>query len=184
MNSDLIYSKAVNYFAKVVEHGSVSKAAKNMHVSQSTISVAIQNLEDDLNYDLLIRGRGKTGVRLTTKGQALFDFLKSQHQILATLDRTTPNSEPLKVAAIQYVACNFLVPALDIMKQKSSTRIYSVRSDQAVEAIKKGKMDLAFIVSQSRPLRDKDYCIQIKEESVGVVGLKSKFPELSRAKSV
>lgn len=56
-------------FLKTVETGNISKAAEMLNYTQSGISHAIQALEKEMGFDLLIRG--KTGVRLTEKGKRI-----------------------------------------------------------------------------------------------------------------
>lgn len=63
----------IEAFLKVVEYGSISKAAENLYLSQSTLSDRIKNLEKDLNIKLFIRKGGFKGVELTEKGK---EFLK------------------------------------------------------------------------------------------------------------
>ncbi|MEZ9425425.1 LysR family transcriptional regulator [Vibrio lentus] len=56
-------------FIAVVEEGSFSSAARKLGKSQSTVSIAVQNLESDLGFNLFNREHSK--VWLTEKGKRL-----------------------------------------------------------------------------------------------------------------
>src|SRR5947209_947890 len=61
--------KDLRYFTAIAESGSMTAAAKTLHVSQPTLTVAMQNLEEELKTQLLVRER--SGVRLTATGDEL-----------------------------------------------------------------------------------------------------------------
>ncbi|MDA0182131.1 LysR family transcriptional regulator [Solirubrobacter phytolaccae] len=61
--------RQLRYFLAVVEHGSVSRAAVELHLSQSALSEALRKLEVELGVELLTRG-GR-GVTPTAAGDAL-----------------------------------------------------------------------------------------------------------------
>ncbi|WP_026573052.1 LysR family transcriptional regulator [Bacillus sp. UNC438CL73TsuS30] len=62
--------KQIQYFTEVVKHGSFSKAAENLHLSQPNISKIVKNLEEELNAKLLIRTTRK--FELTDTGKLLY----------------------------------------------------------------------------------------------------------------
>ena len=59
--------RQLRYFKAVVEHGSFSRAAESIHVSQPALSLQIRELEDTLGSSLL--ERGSRGVILTPLGR-------------------------------------------------------------------------------------------------------------------
>ena len=68
--------KVMKYFMAAAHHKSLSKAASDMNISQSAISLAVDSLEKELGLDLLIRQRSK-GVSLTVKGQEVLTRIQS-----------------------------------------------------------------------------------------------------------
>jgi len=75
-------SAALSYFVAVAEAGSFTAAARELHISQPSLSVAIKKLEEELDTQLLVRGR--RGVSLTVTGEAL---LRNARLVLGTLER-------------------------------------------------------------------------------------------------
>ena len=67
----------LEYLEKIVELGSMNEAAKALFLSQPSLSQAIKELEEEMNFKLLIRS--KTGVSLTDEGR---EFMAYAHQIL------------------------------------------------------------------------------------------------------
>ena len=61
--------RQIEYFAEVAKHLSFTKAASTLHVSQPSISKAIQNLEAELGVPLLYRSSKR--LELTDAGQAV-----------------------------------------------------------------------------------------------------------------
>jgi molybdate transport repressor ModE-like protein len=72
----------LRYFAAIAQSGSMTAAAKALHVSQPTLTVAMQNLEEQLKTQLLVRER--SGVRLTATGDEL---LKHANDVFHLLER-------------------------------------------------------------------------------------------------
>ena len=73
----------LRYFQAVARSGSLSKAARLLHVSQPTITVAIHHLEERLKTTLLLRDR--QGVTLSTTGQ---EVLRCAEEVFALIERT------------------------------------------------------------------------------------------------
>ena len=60
-------SRHINYFLAVAEHGSFTRAASALHVSQPALSQQIRQLEESLGVPLFDRS-GRT-IRLTDAGE-------------------------------------------------------------------------------------------------------------------
>lgn len=61
----------LEFLLALSREGSYQKAAKRLNVSQSTISMAVKNLEDELDY-LLVQ-RSSKGISFTEKGQQVLE---------------------------------------------------------------------------------------------------------------
>ena len=70
--------RQLQYFIAVAEQGSVSRAAQNLSISQSSVTEAIKELEGDLGVGLFVRH--PRGLSITHKGQ---QFLRHATKILA-----------------------------------------------------------------------------------------------------
>ncbi|WP_221794116.1 LysR family transcriptional regulator [Oceanobacter mangrovi] len=73
--------RQIRYFIAIAETGSVSAAAQAVHISQSTLTTAIKQLEEDLNASLF--SRHAKGMELTHQGH---QFLRQAYLVMASVD--------------------------------------------------------------------------------------------------
>lgn len=71
----------LHYFIAVSKHKSMTAAAKQIHVSQQNLSVAIRNLEEEFGVTLLVRSH--KGVFLTREGEK---FVNKAQEIITKID--------------------------------------------------------------------------------------------------
>lgn len=65
-----MHYKDIETFLEVVRTRNITKAAEQMHLSQSTISNRLKNLENELGYDLILRSKGHRMIQVTCQGEA------------------------------------------------------------------------------------------------------------------
>ena len=66
----------LKYFVSAVEYGSIVKASQALFITRQTISAALTQLENELGFSLL--ERGKNGVVLTSEGRLFYDRIARQ----------------------------------------------------------------------------------------------------------
>src|ERR1041385_4774575 len=75
--------RSLNYFARIAELGSITRAASHLHLAQPALTRHVQRLEEELGVTLFTRAN--RGVRLTEAGQKLLD---GAVRILRDIERT------------------------------------------------------------------------------------------------
>src|SRR5437870_6285706 len=90
----------LEFFRKVVEEGSFSKAAERVFRTQPAVSIAIRRLEEEIGAPLFERSQ-KTPA-LTDVGQVVYDYAK---RILSLRDRKSTRLNSSHVAISYAVFC-------------------------------------------------------------------------------
>ena len=75
-----LLSAPLRYFAEVADRGSFTAAARALHISQPSLSVAVKKLEEALGATLLHRSR--QGVSLTRAGEILLEHVRQADRTL------------------------------------------------------------------------------------------------------
>nr|WP_246869733.1 LysR family transcriptional regulator [Priestia megaterium] len=109
----------IQYIVEVDKHSSQSAAAQNLHVTQSTISQSITNLENELGIKILNRSRGSRAVP-TDEGRSI---LKHAYRVRRHLEDIkeianayhTTESEELKISTLPGLM-TFLVNAIAVFR--------------------------------------------------------------------
>ncbi|KYH34568.1 HTH-type transcriptional activator CmpR [Clostridium tepidiprofundi DSM 19306] len=84
MNLEYLHS-----FYITVKCNSISKAAKDLHLTQPGLSMQLRNLEKELGVNLL--KRSNKGVELTEEGKVVFDYAKTMLSIHGNIQRDLKN---------------------------------------------------------------------------------------------
>ncbi len=98
--------RQLQYFVAVAEQGSVSRAAQNLSISQSSVTEAVKELEGDLGVNLF--ERHPRGLTITHKGH---QFLRHATKILADVSdaRRTFSSEQERASGTLQLGVTSLV---------------------------------------------------------------------------
>ncbi len=155
------YYKIFYYVAK---HKNLTRAATELYSSQPAVTRAIQNMENELGCLLFIRN--KTGVEFTHEGKKLFEYVSVAYQQLIKAEEELTRSVSVESGTI-YIGTTvtalygFLFEFLDTFHLKYPNvklQMLTDTSDNTVEKLKKGVVDLAFITTPchlSKPLVSK-----------------------------
>ncbi len=147
--------RVLRYFLEVAREGSVTRAAKRLHISQPTLSKQLKDLEGELGKKLFLRG--SHDVKLTDEGMLL---RKRAEDILNMADKTVDEfkslgtftggdvwvgcaeSEGIKHLARCYKALLERYPGLRLHLQSGN-------SADVTERLDRGLLDFAVIVHEA-----------------------------------
>ncbi len=159
----------------ILEHGSFSEAALELGTSQSTVSYAIAELEEELGVKLLDRGRfgavaTPVGERVATHARVVEGSLAAIGQE-ASLDRGDLHGE-LRVSTFRSLAAHVLAPAMSALKTshpglRIALREVSSRTRDQLADLHAGQVDVALTMSVLA--NDAIYWELFRDEYVAVV---------------
>jgi DNA-binding transcriptional LysR family regulator len=143
-------------FAALIESGSFSRAAQELHISQPALSVAIRKLERELQASLFIQG--SRPIALTESGRLAYRAAKeiniTTSNLRTRLAELAQTELTLRVGMIDSVA-NAIFSQEDAMPEFSAPATLSVMVDNSrvlTNAVEHDTIDLAFIAGQPRLL--------------------------------
>lgn len=146
--------RQLRYFTKVVDAGSISRAADMLSIVQPSLSLQIKSLEDELGVKLFIRH--VRGVSPTDQGRLLYDYAR---RILLEVDRAkeivqsaTASPRGQISVGVPTSACRGLAIHLISAARKRfpnlSVRILEAMTATLEELMESGKLDVALIYNQ------------------------------------
>lgn len=140
--------KQLEAFVAVVENKSFSEAARQLNLTQPTISAHIQTLEQELNSRLLIRTTKK--LTITQRGLQLYDCASNMLNMRKNIiDEFTGQNKKIIDLAVSTIPSSYLLPEIlgAFTKWISDIYFHSWQSDSlgAVSRVLDGSVDLALV---------------------------------------
>lgn len=97
-------ARQMRAFVSLVEHGSLSDAARALGVAQSTMSELLAALERALGARVVARGRGARSLRLTDAGQALLPHARAVLSAFEAAHAAVASVTPEAQASVAIIA--------------------------------------------------------------------------------
>jgi LysR family transcriptional regulator, transcriptional activator of the cysJI operon len=147
-----MHIETLRTFCDLVESGSLSRAAKQNHVTQSAVSQQLRALETRYGRRLIDRAPG-LGARPTEAGQRFYEGIRALLERFAALeqelrDDSTTVSGKIRVATVYSVGLHTLPPAMKqfaLAHPNVSVHLEYRRTDQVYEACLDGSIDLGIV---------------------------------------
>jgi DNA-binding transcriptional LysR family regulator len=164
--------RVLRYFIAVVQEGSISAAAKFLHLSQPTLSRQLRELEEELGVVLF--DRGNRYITLTEKGAF---FLQQAREIITLVDKTSSNLQTDAISGDVYIGCGESEAVkmitdvyTDILKTHSDVRLhlFSGNSEQLGEKMDRGLLDFSFVIGRIDQSKH-DFIKLAKQDQWGVL---------------
>lgn len=138
-------------FYEVAKSGNISRAAKELYISQPAISKAVNKLENSLEATLFIRN--SRGVTLTSEGEVLFEQIKNAFDAIKTGEEKVKMIGELGIGHLSIgvsttLAKHVLLPYLKKYVSKNphiKVTIQCQSSLETMQALEQGKIDIGLI---------------------------------------
>ena len=167
----------LSYFLACVDAGSVTRAARTVHVAQPTLSHALSRLESELGVRILERG-ARTPLQVTEAGQQLAERARQALGVLGALRDdlsgvAAGTRGQLRLCAVQSACVSLLPQALAQFSRTHPDVKLSVRTlaaEKIAKTVASGQADLGFVAgAPASALRDVDRELIRREELVALV---------------
>ncbi|WP_239559473.1 LysR family transcriptional regulator [Micromonospora luteifusca] len=160
-------------FVAVAEEGSLSAAARRLHVSQPALSQSMNTLERQLGVQLLIRG--STGVQATEAGTTLLDearavLARHDQAVTAVARHTSVGDSVLRLGIPLELPTDLLSrPLTDLAAAYPGIKVQARHMSTAaqVAALRAGDIDVGLV--RERPIGPDLDAVLVVEERLGVL---------------
>ena len=153
-------------FLKIVEMGSLKKAAEAMGYTQPGLSHILNSLEADLNAKLLIRDR--SGISLSSVGQELLPYIgticEDEQRLREKMREISElNAGIIKLGVFPSMATHVIPEVLALFLEKNpnfNVQLYPGKYGEIEDWVRQGKVNMGFVIEPSgkslklRPLKE------------------------------
>jgi DNA-binding transcriptional LysR family regulator len=150
--------RQIQYFVCLCEEGSVTRAARRLHIVQPALSMQIAKLEEELGQRLFLRT--PQGMQATSEGRRMYqlfmpvlaEFARARESVMQS---TGELSGQVRVGMIATIAQGVLVEALQEFSAahpKVELSLTDGFSGTLIDAVATGQLDAAVINKPRRPL--------------------------------
>lgn len=140
-------SKKLKLLMAAVREGSLRKAAKECGCTQSAVTQAMDALESELGFKVILRSH--RGVQLTQAGELVYPLLVRADENFSQLaslasDISQDVNSPVRIGVIGSVSSTWLVSALEVYKKNHPDAKFDllVGGDSLSTWLRDGKVDL------------------------------------------
>jgi DNA-binding transcriptional LysR family regulator len=143
----------LRYLAEIAESGSINKASKNLFISQSSISNAIRELEDELGFIIFLRHN--KGVEFTDEGRRFYEcalpLLEQEKKLMEVYGgkKSAPFSPRLRISSHHYpfVTQAFIryIQSIDRSQNKYDLRLRETNTQYIIEDVAAENSDVGVL---------------------------------------
>lgn len=139
------------YFAAVVEEGTISGAARRLHMSQPPVSLQLKNLEAE--YGVKLFERGARQIRLTEAGKLLYTYAVKIMELKDSAEDEmkslrTGKQGNLRLGVISSGTCEEFFRGLSDFREKHANihfKVYDGNTYELLDSLDKQKIELAVV---------------------------------------
>lgn len=160
-------------FAHLIDAGSFTRAARDLHISQPALSMSIQKLERELRTSLYVRG--SQPVAPTQAGKQAYQSAKELDACLRTLrvklSEMAEQEITLSIGMIDSIADIMLANprAVGTLESQAKVSLAINNSRYLLNSLERGDIDVAIIAEQAQPLETLLHAESIGAEPLVVI---------------
>ncbi len=155
-------------FVKLIDNHSFTLAANELHISQPALSVAIKNLEKQLQVNLIIRSH--RSFKISPMGQLVYDHAvaikNNVEQLKLDLINATNQKINLKIGLIDSVAETLFIESNDffnLISDLSNLNISINNSDILLNQFNRSELDIVCLTKSDYSLKFNKFIGNVKE---------------------
>ncbi|MCD8037398.1 MAG: LysR family transcriptional regulator [Clostridiales bacterium] len=141
----------VEAFLTVCRCGSITKAAEQLFISQSSLSTKIKILENEIGCPLFVRNKGPRRMNLTDEGHRFYDMALKYEELVDEMLSVGRENLPvtLRISSISSTGTYLFAPVYEKFMQEMPDVVLEVQdmvTKSAYLNIEEGMTDIAFTI--------------------------------------
>lgn len=150
--------KYIEAFLTIVEKDSFSAAASELNITQPTISIRIQHLEQELNVKLFKREKG-TKITLTSEGEQIYPYFKEAFTLINKGSKLFTSTSKMKIACPNHMGVEIVPELLKVLYDKFPHIEFEIKIGSTLDLLRKGEVDFGFAYIESKESYDNDLTV-------------------------
>ena len=176
----MVTHNGIEAFLAICRLKSISRAAEELFLSQSSLSVRIKSLEKELGTTLFLRRKGQRQVVLTQNGKEFFEIALAYEKVMNRIEKMRrEHHDKLRVSSLNSLGTYMLPESYAVFMEKHpgvSLVIQDYACKEACKSILRGDTDLAFNANDSESNQITAMPVFLEEFSLICSG-QSAYPE-------
>lgn len=175
----------MRYIVEAAKTGSLTQAAKNLHITLSAMSQSISQLESELGFPLFTRSRG-VGASLTPEG---INIINKANEILLKIDEILAEAQSYTKSLSGHLRIDTIPGPIHLLIDTVSSfkkefpmvtiEIFEKGTKEIVEDLRNNQVDLGFIlITKDLEIKQKDLYYERVLEGKLVLGVNKNSPLL------
>lgn len=153
----MITHSGIEAFLAICRWKSITRAAEELFVCQSSLSVRLKNLESELGTELFLRKKGQREIILTQSGKEFYEIATAYEKVMGRIEKMRrDNQKELSISSLNSLGA-YIMPEGYALFMENHPDVKLVIQDYAFEeackSILQGNTDLAFNTDSSVPQR-------------------------------
>jgi len=138
-------------FYSIANHGSITKAAEHLYITQPAVSRSIRQLEGEMGCTLFIRTR--KGVKLTQEGEILYQYIEQAFNFITAAEKKINDvknlmSGEVRIGVSDTLCKHYLVPYLKLfntLHPDIKIQVTCPTTPGIINLLKSGKIDFGIV---------------------------------------
>ena len=143
-----MHYKDIEIFLELVRTRNITKTAEHLYVSQSTISIRLKNLEDEIGCQLIVRAKGRRTIQLTRQGELFIPVAERWRNLFEETELMKSASlSTLRLASNESTYYEIVAPFLLLFFQRHPDFKVAVQvcdSEEIYDMLEKNLVDYGF----------------------------------------
>ena len=176
----MVTHSGVEAFLAICRTGSISRAADELFVCQSSLSIRLKTLENELGTALFLRKKGQREVALTDSGKEFYEIALAYEKVIHRIEKLRQqHHKTLAISSLNSLGAYILPESYGLFMEKYPDVRLVIQDCEFAEACKnilQDKTDLAFNAGNRVP--DRIRALPVFEEEFALICSKeSSYPE-------